>query len=351
MCDPLQTLLSKHFFELARSLPGTEATIDAEQASDAIGRWHNAVCEPVDAKVAKYAKAVSRILGESATVFFAIEYKDAAALRRNDTITSLVPLPTPDDEDRARVWRTLHVMTMLGFAYHKMEPPRVPTPNEIECNIQQHRAAKRSTATKGAVSSAFGPMQRAFYDKLLETAELLPPPARGKLLERLHATPVESHAQMCARWAASPFQRRGESFGNDVLTEEDLQAYEAIPDWSRIEPAMRQLNDLSRVQSNIPTHMLSQIETYATELANKITTGDTDLSNLNLQSIGEDVLKNCSEDDINGLASNIGSLLPALGSLQASVTQQAGLPASVATNPAMAAAMASLMHSSTSTAP
>ena len=70
--------------------------------------------------------------------------------------------------------------------------------------------------------------------------------------------------------------------------------------------------------------MLGTIESYATDLAGKITSGDTDLSQLDLQSIGEDVLRQCSEEDMSQLANNISSLLPALGSLQQTVQAQAG---------------------------
>ena len=348
--DCLNALLAKQFCELAHSLGDSDAPVDFSNAQEDIERWHNAICEPVDPKVAKYAKAVTRIIGETATMFFAVQYKDAVALRRNDAITSIAPIPASDSADRARVWRTLHVMTMLGYAYHTMEPPRVPSPKDIESNIQQFRASKRAHGGKSSGKSGVGPMQRAFYDKLLETADLLPPQPRKALVERLHSIPVESHAQLSLSWSADPFQRRGEPFGKDVLTNADVQAFESVSEWSRVEAALRQLNDLSRVQKNIPTNMLSHIESYATDLAGKITSGDADLSNLNLQTIGEDVLKHCSEEDINGLANNIGSLLPALGSLQATVTQQAGLPADVAANPAMASAMASLLTATASAA-
>lgn len=69
--------------------------------------------------------------------------------------------------------------------------------------------------------------------------------------------------------------------------------------------------------------MLGTIESYATNLAGKITAGDAGLSSLDLQSIGEDVLRQCSEEDMSQPANNIGSLLPALGSLQQTVQAQA----------------------------
>ena len=85
-----------------------------------------------------------------------------------------------------------------------------------------------------------------------------------------------------------------------------------------------QLNDLARVQKHIPAGMLGSIESYASELASKITAG-ADLASLDLKSIGESVLSGCSKADVDALANNIGDLLPALGSLQAMVQQQTGV--------------------------
>jgi hypothetical protein len=131
---------------------------------------------------------------------------------------------------------------------------------------------------------------------------------------------------MCIKWAEHQYESRSELFGDDIFTVEEHEAFAELDaaKWQTAEVQFRQLNDLSKVQQHIPPSMLGTIENYATNLASKITAGDADLSSLDLQSIGEDVLRQCSEEDMSQLANNIGSLLPALGSLQQSVQEQAG---------------------------
>jgi hypothetical protein len=116
-----------------------------------------------------------------------------------------------------------------------------------------------------------------------------------------------------------------------VLTPSEREEFISLDaaGWERADAAFKQLNDLSRVQKHIPAAMLGKIESYASQLAGKITAGEQDLQGLDLQAIGEDVLRQCSEDDMNALASNIGDLLPALGSLQQTVQQQTGLMANL----------------------
>ena len=126
-------------------------------------------------------------------------------------------------------------------------------------------------------------------------------------------------------WAANPFVKRTVPFGGGVFATDELRGFESLDAarWAVAEGFFRQLNDLSKVQQNIPAGMLGTIENYANSLAGKITSGDADFSSLDLQSIGEDVLKQCSEEDMSQLGNNIGSLLPALGSLQQTVQSQA----------------------------
>lgn len=322
LCDEdLKTILVRHFCELM-AFGNNEDEYEEDPAL--AKQFFTALNEPVDNKTAKYAKAVARILtGEQATLYFAIEYRDAASLVASDAFREYVP----HFKESVRGWQTMRTMAQLCFLIQGVEPPRVPGRAEIEANISQFRMLKRtkSVATGSGVGS--GSMQRAFFEKVLETASILPTNVGVVCRERIHAIPREEHASLCVQWSENPFTTRDSDFGGTVYTADERDAFRSLDGgkWSQAEQSFRQLNDLSRVQQQIPSSMLGTIENYATELAAKISSGEADLSSIDLQSIGEDVLKQCSEDDMSQLANNIGQLLPALGSLQQTVQSQAGV--------------------------
>lgn len=323
--EGLHEILTRHFCELMAYERDEE---EYEEDDALVKKFFTLLNEPVNPKKAKYAKAVGRILGgEQATLFFAVEYRDAESLKSSDAFAECLPdfLSDENEARRARSWQTLRAMARLCYIVQCVEPPGVPTRADIEANITQFRAIKQRAKSGGSVGGS-GSMQRAFFEKLLETTTALPGPIAGACRERLHAVPTQEHAAMCTKWAEHQFTSRSEPFGGDIFTREEHEAFAEFDaaKWQAVEAQLRQLNDLSKVQQNIPSSMLGTIENYATNLAGKITAGDADLSSLDLQSIGEDVLRQCSEEDMSQLANNIGSLLPALGSLQQTVQSQAG---------------------------
>lgn len=327
-CDETLTeILTRHFCELMAYERDEE---EYEEDATLVERFFTILNEPVDHRRAKYAKAVSRILkGEQTTLFFAVEYRDVESLKASDSFTKCLPnfmSGSSDAQRRARSWQTLRVMARLCYAIRTIEPPTVPTRAEIEDNISSFRALRqRSKKHTGAnVGGGSGSMQRAFFEKLLEATSALPSTIGHACRERLHAIPANEHHTVCQKWAENQYTDRSTPFGGDIFTPEEHGVFADVDPskWHVVEGHFRQLNDLSNVQQNIPSSMLGTIESYATDLAGKITSGDADLASLDLQRIGEDVLRQCSEEDMSQLANNISSLLPALGSLQQTVQSQ-----------------------------
>lgn len=330
-CDAgLKSVLTRHFCELMAL--ATNSAEGCQEDPELVDRFFSSLNEPVG-KTAKYAKAVNRILkGEHPTLFFALEYHDAESLGASDSFRECIPsLPASSgDPRRARTWQTLRVMARLCYTIKSVEPPRVPDRDEIEANIRQFRAARRAKAAGGGAAgggaSSQGSMQKAFYEKLIEVSQILPGAVGAACRERLHAIPVQEHADLCVRWSEDPYVSRNAPFGGSTFTRDERAAYTELDGakWAQAEAAFRALNDLSSVHRHIPSEMLGTIENYASALAGKITSGETDLANIDLQSIGEDVLRQCSEDDMSQLANSMHQLLPALGSLQQTMQQQAG---------------------------
>ena len=69
--------------------------------------------------------------------------------------------------------------------------------------------------------------------------------------------------------------------------------------------------------------MMATIEKQAAALANGIGS-DGDLSQLDLSTIGESVLSQCSPEDLTQLAGNMGDILPKISGLAASLEREAG---------------------------
>lgn len=339
--DELKATLVRHFAELSALERSPDDGIDAdgkanvsESEATLSQRFYTALHEPVQPKKAKWCKAVSRILnGEAPTLYFAIVYKDHEALLETSVLDfAAKDFATSDAATRGRSWRILRSLARLSFELAEVEPPRVPSRAEIEANIVQHRATRARQAQFKSSAPSTSSMQRAFFDKLIETSHHLPSQTGTSMRERLHAIPKEKHVDLCMEWARHPFSKGAAAshatFGGSGLTEEERTALLALrtsrSKWAQAESTLSQLDDLSRVQQHIPSQMLGTIEGYASELATKLQSGDADLASMDLQRIGQDVLKQCSEQDLNQLASNIDQLLPALGSLQKSVQAQSG---------------------------
>jgi hypothetical protein len=61
--------------------------------------------------------------------------------------------------------------------------------------------------------------------------------------------------------------------------------------------------------------MFQKIETYAAQLAEDIVSGKKKMNNLDIEKIGQSVLNDCSEEDINAFTNNMNKILPALTKL------------------------------------
>ena len=84
----------------------------------------------------------------------------------------------------------------------------------------------------------------------------------------------------------------------------------------RIAACMEQMNSFCRVQKNIPSGLMGRIENYAYKLANNISSGSCDISDINLNQIGQEVLSGCDTSEMSQLANNINELLPTLNTLK-----------------------------------
>lgn len=286
---------------------------NAEREAQAVAEWHANMGAPLHASV-RYASALRR-LGANADLYAACAYKDLpsvlASAEHFETLHALEPEASLEakPEAKAPMWAFLAVLNDHARRYHGEVAPRVPTPDEIKENIRAHKQQK---------SQAQKPMARGWesvYDELAthlgvgdaERCDVAAGMAMWTTALREHDLAGACERRDAAAIAAVPFEH--EPTRRALAGALDERAWQLLG----------QLNGLAGVTQAVPSNMMSRIEQQANRLASEIACGQTDLSKLDLTSIGQSVLEGCDVSDVQQLGSQMGSLLPMLQQLQANI--------------------------------
>jgi len=331
-----------HWSEQFPACEATQAMLEqwssGEVQADGARLWHGDMSQRF--RVAKYCKALERILGEQPACYLACEYRDADALFASVTFAPLAALDIPsayrtdafDRAQRALFWKYVQTLNHAAAKGAGYEIQRVPSRDEIQQSIQQHHHAPRAKASASSPS-----MARAFLSALEGIATVCDAEdAVGAAALREYATRVDAAEALGAwtRMLASESGVEAQCRGGDATAlradvwELALPAGPAAAlsralhssDSSVVCNYLDQMNSFARVTKHIPTSMMHQIEHYAESLAGDIYSGKCDLGSIDLQRIGEDVIGNCNPADMAALASNIGEILPTLHSLRAGLS-------------------------------
>jgi len=292
------------------------------QEKEMIQAWYTNITTPLNKKV-KYGKALERILGQPPIVFHACEYNDIDGLQISSNSRTLERLNvfekykdgTMQDEDKKIFWKFISQLNRACAEYMDFKLPLTPSRDEIHKNIK----SKKTIASDEFEQPS---MVKAFQTSL------------EQLCSHLHQENITNNMKdeeirnLMTRWAAYA----QDSFNGVKMTvlcnnkdpnaltalmthfsELKLQDAELTNDvWNTI----CQLNGYSAVGDNIPTKMMGKIENLANKLAGDIMNGRTDLSEMNLAEIGQQVLSQCDEEEMSKFANNIENLLPALQTFQ-----------------------------------
>lgn len=324
----LRALAANHFLEtleLIGKLP--VGCKPLEMAKE----WDDAMSQPLDSKVAKYSKAVNRILGLPASYYLAVEYRDAKSLQGLEILKKYdVQLPDGTAEKEVEEgWDTLRTLSRHAQVACGVPAPTVPSVEEIRKDIEVHQRTKRD---RRKAPDGVATMHRAFQTALVTLAEVLIAVDKriGEgLRARVENFTDEESREACASFAArltppleAAIRGKDSEFCADVewgaLSAEESECLKRSLSqptddlWSALEA----LASFSQVSKHIPTGMMAKIELTASKLAKDISSGRADMGNLDLSRIGESVLSQCSTEEMECLAGNISKLLPTLGSLQ-----------------------------------
>lgn len=325
----LRELAAKHFVETLELLAGELE--DEEEGKmtpmDHAKAWHREMSAPIDTTHVKYAKAVTRIIQEPAPTYLCVEYRDADALRGMELLDEYgLEMPKPDASDaaRGRYWTGLRMLCRYAQVALAVEPARVPTKQDIQRNIEQHRQSRKAPRFGENMS-----MASAFQNGMASLGEAVGGDEGTGLAARIRALSGNALRDVCTEWSegvSGDVETHVKARDADALrvcawpvltTEEAAALVHALErDAEGTWKCLDQILCFSRVHKHIPSAMLSKIEACAQQLAGDISSGAQSLDSLDLAKLGESVLSECSEEDMAQVASNLAALLPTLGTLQ-----------------------------------
>jgi hypothetical protein len=297
---------------------------NVEEQDRFINVWYDLLNHKLGRKV-KYAKAIERITGENPILLHAANFQDLDAfediLSLEDVknivdLTSLfqkIKSDTMDADNQKIVWKYIQHLNELCYKYMEKPLPYTPSREQIQKNIQEKMSKKTQENSS---------MSHAFQTTLAELCQTCAFPD----ISIGNSDHVKELMKKWTNFANDTIQdtkitilcnNKDESALTHLKThipELDFENF-VISDpniWSLV----TKLNGYASVDDSIPTNMMGKIENFATKLADDIVNGKADLNNMDLSSIGQEVLAQCDEADMNQFANNIDKLLPALKTFQ-----------------------------------
>lgn len=289
--------------------------------------WYDSINTPIKKGCAKYAKAVLSITGSPATVYHAVEYHDVDAVHAScENIVSLdfpAKLANMSPEQVVIFWQYFEELNKNCFKALRKDTPRVPTTQEISNDI----ARRKASGGKGASSSAPGSGENGgtglhqgigeIWRQLQVSRGVEVKPFDDTIRKRLHDASKctvdgdSSNIPLLDAWkqhdpnALSTMLRLFPEFGceTDAFTSEQYAHVD-------------KMFNLIVMEGSIPSGMMRGIEVMASKLVDDIACGNTDLSELNIEKIGQEVLAGVCQSDIDSFAQNVDKIMPALQNLK-----------------------------------
>ena len=287
--------------------------------------WHSSMQTALHASV-KYGKAIRSIQGREARCYHACDYKDFDALCLS--IEALAAYRKDYDaagvEDKRAFWS--FVTTINHAVQQSFGEEAVCAPSREQ--IQQDIDARKATRGASELPSATNAFKMTVHSHFEAKGCAVP--------SSLEAQSEEEWQAVCDRYVKAMSTPHDKSTFEELCKARDPLVFQQewpvldevrqlwkddvpVPDecWK----CMGQMNSFAQVHGNIPTNMMKNIEDYAQKIALDITSGKMSLDSMNLDRMGQDVLSQCSTEDMEKLANNMSALLPSIADLQRSIVR------------------------------
>lgn len=299
-----------------------------------IETWCQNMAEPLPKGSAKYMKAIESITGKPALVYHAFAYRDASVMFTSSSSPTLKRLNLAEklnsglfDEASLTVfWEYIDEMTTS--AYRAISPeskwaivPTVPTRADIQEDIARRKSAACSTGSASAESAQT--VDQGIFDAFKRLCSL-----RGVSHEFASSESIAALIESVGKKSMSTEESNADDTLSTLCQKKRDEAFFAAlknisptANWGDGRPTpeewdlLNKCMGLSCMRSAIPEHMMSGIESMANKLMSDITSGRVDMSTLNVEAIGHEVLSSVSPEDMNAFANNVDKILPVLNHL------------------------------------
>ena len=302
----LLTSFEEHFPECTSSTEWRTRLVTSTASHPVeVDLWLAATNTPLAKGSAKYAKAITSILGKPATVSHAIAYRDMHAISVStyyfkgfDT-----KLKTLGEDDATIFWQYMTELTDSAYKTARTERPRVPSAVEIADHIARRR--KKDWAPAPTFHNSVTQMWKRLHDMRGASC----PDEDDTVAQRLYNLTTErvdddtTVAQLCNSRSNVAFQRLCQSFPS-------LQSTVPLTDeqWCLLNKVI----SLSTMHGTIPAPVMRGIEDAANQLANNVKDGGPAFEERNLMNIGAQVLARMSVQEMRDMTNNLPMLIPAI---------------------------------------
>jgi hypothetical protein len=287
-----------------------------------------------------YGKAVQCLTGQPVTLHTVAHYKDADIMLHPSNLPSLLAKVKPQDkygacdaDDKRKTWEYIHALVRLTQLRVNYRVFRLPTSAEITANIKQRTQTQQGDAsvTAGAV--------RLLIDHCAEASvqpekESLAESLRTQLGDQAFCSAFvqqwllamdttiegtqETYGAAVARQDVAACVRLPHSLLSDFAVDSSYQKDTSNPVFAKLPKLMDHVNSIFAVQSALPDTMMRSIEAKAGELRHKMESGEA-LDPAALTTIGMDVMRQCSGDDLQQCMNSMSTLMPQISKLAQSM--------------------------------
>lgn len=305
---------------------------------EGVEAWIKNMSEPLKKGSAKYMKAVESITGKPACVHHAFAYRDTAAmyassssptLQRLDLHEKMMQSDVWDDKSKSICWEYLDELCRTAYeSVPDATPPSVPSRDEIQKDIARRKSSSSSssaTSHNNGNNSNNQSVNSGVKETFQRICSMRGVNGGDDLCADTLATNLSKAASKTIR-----IKNEDVTLGDLCRQNVDKGFYEVMKmchpegDWSdettelssEVWDLTNKCMGLATMKSAIPAPMMSGIENMANKLVNDIASGKADMSSLNVEAIGQQVLSKVSPEEMSEFANNIDKILPALGQLK-----------------------------------
>ena len=328
--------------DLTKTSIGIKTTVKPypEEVFRAVRGFYEHLIAPIPASVhVPYAKAFYDITGTSLSVLALIHYGD---MERALTVADMTELDhvhvkwlnkyqNANKKTQKIIKKVFIALAELSLQATKNPDPRseYPTQQAISDNIEKRREEKKMLIE--ARNTTIDETERNLICEAISHLEGLCPPEGIEQYNPDTLAKSNNTTKVCEAWQSIKSEEarkaiRDRSFKNlvacvvlDPLNVLNLpEAVNRATKFSKSKPMDKFWETISKeasfsnVRDHIPVGIMENIEKQAQSMIERIQNGDMSFADIDINTIGETVMQNCSAADIEALSENIPSVLPEL---------------------------------------